>query len=270
MDLLSLISSSAVPVDNGDRLLVIIDNVGTSTAAFVLRYTQINSLGQPVTSTQTFSVAAGTAGSIQPFVLTKGQLATVSLTLTTTLFGSGQAYAVFAIQRGQVQSTATREALTAGYVTSKTPLNYPLSPTQATDAIWSLPFVHQLGDPGAASEIAESINGANPANVLGLRATFTADANAANRRINLNWSVDGQIIWQARNRTNITATQAWTVQLWQGGNIPAEDTVNFITYIAIPNTLAGVNMTLTSITENMQVGDAYTQIFVNASEQAAP
>ena len=263
----ALLSSSAVPVSTGDSLIIAFSHLNTNDTTALIRYTQLGPNSELIESADTFFVAGSPSPATFQTKLTGGVLVNVSVNMNGSNLEPGQMFATISLLRGSVLTNANLLTLINGYITDGAPLTFPNSLSAGIDS-QSTPNQQIVGgNPGAGVEVVANPWAIGAGTLTGYVMTFTADANAANRRIEVGIGQGGLGQFSAKNRTDITANQVWTVIGWPGPNMPADDAVNFRTYIPLPTSMNFTSLRLTTNTTNLQAADEYTDLFFYGSQQ---
>jgi hypothetical protein len=258
IDTVSLLSAAAVAVQTGDKLRLTFVNTSGGDIEVQLRALLLLTNGQIVQIFEQKDLGTTAAEQSLETQLSTGQLLNFSVQTTNSNVYSGDLYCAAQIQIGDVEIPANRLYLTAGYINSATGLTFPLQQPQGPAAAPTQ--IQQIGitDPaaGANYDVLSDLN--IQQTLVGGTVEFTADANVANRTINLIISGNSGLISRSSDTTPITAGQTRIIQFWNGPNMPANTTA--IHYIPLPDNVSGQNLEIQVTATNIQAGDTFSAL----------
>lgn len=120
--------------------------------------------------------------------------------------------------------------------------------------------VGSITTPAAGADFTTTIPPSEYRHIIGVSCIFTTDANAANRNLSLIMAQTGVDLLTFPSATNLIANTAYTI-FWTAGHSHDIGLVGNRLVIPIPDQLfVPASFELDSLTDNIQAGDAYTQI----------
>lgn len=267
MDFQAVISSAAVPVTQDDSLVVELRYLLSNADVITVRLLQLDDNSNLIASVEQITLDPFQTSASLRIKLTSGILAQFSIGDQGGQAAQGQLFAQAYLQRGPTNAVTQQIYLTSGYVSDGNVLTYPTQQRQDSAAAAGPLQLANYSSNGPGTEIAANLNGGESGYLHSYRFTFTADATVAIRRIRIRDQMSGDILTEARNRTDIIATQAWTFYGWHGPNMPADDTVNLVGYFPCVPGLNIINHNIASETANLQADDLFSDFQVMATRQ---
>lgn len=268
IETISLLSSSAVPVNVDDRLRLIFRNITGNNLTGYLRVLFENQDGSLGWTSEEVSIASSAGTTAAYFPLFPGRLLYVSLTCGNSTIQAGTLWVEISIIHGSVNAISQILYLTSGNLETESfiafPYNSPLPPSNVIPGT----ITPTINDPAAGSGFFWDPSSISTAELIAGAFTFTADANAANRTISVTFDSAGSSIVLLTSRTNITATQTRRIIFWRGDNIPTDTTTAH--YIPIPIDLRATQLVVTVTANNMQAGDTFTAINLLVTQVTNP
>jgi hypothetical protein len=185
--------------------------------------------------------------------------------LNLTAFGAGSIgqngmFAIIGIARGLSSSAVQHTLLLSGYLSSQTFMGWPGNVNKSS--FEGPGYVRGVTgtDPAAGTDWAEQGPSGLLWRLVSIRATLTADANAANRRVRFRIHAGGSVFFSAAAPIVQTANQTKTYVIAQG--TPFETSPD-VTVVGLPLP-SGLNMptsySFDVVTENLQAGDDWSDL----------
>lgn len=198
----------------------------------------------------------------QVFQLAEGFLLDVAIRADGVSIQRGQMYTQAFLARGNEPNVLPTQLLIAGFIVGQQPIGWPFalqeSPVNAQGSILST----SVANPAAGSDFNFQLPNAQRGKIRGVIATLTTSATAATRGVRVQIKDNaGNVLYQAPG--NITQAASLT-QIYNFSAAPYPTTaIAGEAFIPIPpDCLLGVSWQIASLTNNIQVGDQWSSIFV--------
>lgn len=244
---------TAFYVDEKDTLAVIV-RAFTAAETISIRTRLLRMDGKIVDHQQKHLVTGQYLQDIFTIPLTEGFLLSCLIGQDSGIEDPGNTYATVVITRGGSAISNWAHLLTAGYVTSITPLSWPTSPPHhPLEGPGMLRTVASL-DPVAGAEISETVPDRAIWRPIAWTATLVTNATAANRRVNLLFDTGVTVYHRLRAQIDQTASQT---TLYSASNPGAgNDTPNvFAPLMGTMELRLREGHRIRTLTEALQAGD---------------
>lgn len=218
-------------------------------------------------------VTAGTRSpQVQILPLGQGQvLGVVINAFAANNLRRGQCYVALMFLRGSITSTTQfTQVLCAGYLTSLTPLFYPLGRVDGSmDGVGNSRSVTGT-TPGAGAEISETVPAGAAWQLITLTASLTASAVVANRNVHLVIDDGANTLYRSVWSISQTASQNVMYSGSLNAGQPASDTSIVVALRLPPQMLLMPGWRIRTLTNGLDVGDQWTAPQYNVQELLQP
>lgn len=250
---------SALPVKNGDRLRVAFWNSSNAISPeLFVRYLIQFKDGTRADGSEAVVVPASTIEQIIYIPLTEGDLLWITVDTGQTTPQSGLIFSSIALLRGAVDNAQSRISLMSGYISTATPLIYPLSTPSASNSGPGALVSVTGTDPGAGFQFSLALNSIANIELLNVNFILTTDATVASRLPFLNLTdTTGIVFRSAANAVQLLSTLVrYSFNQWPATPFsPANNS-----YGVIPKHTTSSGATLAISVDNFQAGDSLNQI----------
>jgi len=177
----------------------------------------------------------------------------------------GQCFVRLWLQSGSLAATTQRQLLFSDYVTSTPSAGFPGGRISAPEEGPGFTRVLQIATPAAGADFVNTNIATQRFALKSLSATFTASATVANRNVSITIDQGGSIVWQDDLSVSITAGQVISVNGSQT-NVPTGVVTTTLFFVLPPGLIMMPQWNIRSVTANIQVGDQWSNIFMNLEE----
>ena len=190
---------------------------------------------------------------------------TIQLSTTTQTTQRGQLYALITLEI----ANAPVITLTSDYITSANPLSYPTGsiqqPTQGNGAI----LLIDIGNPAVGAEWIFTNTKNLLLRIISVNYSLETNATVATRRSSIDFFLASGEVDLVSPPATTQLTSLSRSYYWSNISPPASA---FLTYIfgTLPNAPITKNGSVRSFTENKQVGDVYTSVFLTVEQWINP
>lgn len=200
-------------------------------------------------------------------VLSSAEGYLLSATIETSTTTVSCAYASLEIIRGAGSSDQTRgHVLICGNVGVTGALSFPQTPNTTPYSLRGALRVISVANPGAGFDVLQIVPAGVTWVISSISARLTTDANVANRNVSLN-ILDSGATTVLRVPLNAPFTATQVTQITWAGDLQPLVTLGSAASAPMPLTFrAGPGFFIDTTTQNIQVGDAYTNIRILVEE----
>lgn len=247
------------PIDFNDQLVVSGITQVANTGIRISVRTLLPTGQLQVHQTDVVATGSGTSNTWR-MPLDSGYLLGVELRLLSAPTTEADSFYTMSVQRGAVAGSAQYWRLTSGYLGVGYALSWPDDKPQRPFDFIGVPHAFTVTNPTAGQNWNTNVPAGTELYFQSMRFRLVADANAADRRVEIQFRHGANIYFQKKAANVQTAGQTRDY-VFSGFN-QDDSLVSGVEFVGVPQMWLDSGNGINIITENIRAGDAFTLIVV--------